>query len=105
MLLATHQGNYAAACALDFSKPPLYYDTFALRDFDGHETASQIWPYFRARSSRLALQHGQPVPVRSCWNGIGKVDSIFTFSKLCMLSNSRHGFCPLLRRIAFSRYS
>ncbi|KAK4134529.1 glycosyltransferase family 69 protein [Trichocladium antarcticum] len=69
-LLRTNNGHYAAACSLDFSKPPLFYDTFALRDAQGHEAASQTWPYFRAASSRKAMTHGEPVPVSSCWNGI-----------------------------------
>ncbi|KAM7191315.1 Cryptococcal mannosyltransferase 1 domain containing protein [Naviculisporaceae sp. PSN 640] len=69
-LLNTNHGNFAAACSLDFSKPPLYYDTFALRDSDGHETATQTWPYFRSRNSLNAMLYGAPVPVRSCWNGL-----------------------------------
>ncbi|KAL2261752.1 hypothetical protein VTK26DRAFT_3459 [Humicola hyalothermophila] len=69
-LLQTNNGRYAAACSLDFSKPPLFYDTFALRDAHGHEHATQTWPYFRSAKSRSAITHGQPVPVASCWNGI-----------------------------------
>ncbi|KAL2022899.1 hypothetical protein VTK56DRAFT_4430 [Thermocarpiscus australiensis] len=69
-LLKTNNGHYAAACSLDFSKPPLFYDTFALRDAGGHEHASQTWPYFRSSSSRRAMLNGEPVPVSSCWNGI-----------------------------------
>ncbi|KAK6001622.1 hypothetical protein QM012_002953 [Aureobasidium pullulans] len=69
-LLSTRDGNYAAACALDFSKPPAFYDTFALRDLEGHEAATTRWPYFRSRTSREALKSGQPTPVTSCWNGI-----------------------------------
>ncbi|KAG9663401.1 hypothetical protein KCU64_g1340, partial [Aureobasidium melanogenum] len=69
-LLATRGGDYAAACALDFSKPPAFYDTFALRDIEGHEAATTAWPYFRSRASREALKHGKPTPVESCWNGI-----------------------------------
>ncbi|SPQ25522.1 32d47f56-b61b-4914-af33-11debf7c489f [Thermothielavioides terrestris] len=69
-LLKTNKGHYAAACSLDFSKPPLFYDTFALRDAHGHVHASQTWPYFRASASRNAMVSGQPVPVTSCWNGI-----------------------------------
>ncbi|KAK4126496.1 glycosyltransferase family 69 protein [Parathielavia appendiculata] len=70
-LLNTNDGHYAAACSLDFSKPPYFYDTFALRDIHGHEHASQTWPYFRASQSRRAMIHARPVPVSSCWNGIG----------------------------------
>ncbi|KAK1752194.1 cryptococcal mannosyltransferase 1-domain-containing protein [Echria macrotheca] len=69
-LLNTNQGHYAAACSLDFSKPPLFYDTFALRDSKGHEHATQTWPYFRSSESRVAMFNGRPVPVSSCWNGI-----------------------------------
>jgi hypothetical protein len=70
-LLDTRGGDYAAACSLDFSKPPAFYDTFALRDSDGHATLMQSWPYFRSKASRDALKASEPVPVTSCWNGIG----------------------------------
>ncbi|KAK4226566.1 cryptococcal mannosyltransferase 1-domain-containing protein [Podospora fimiseda] len=70
-LLTTNSGHYAAACSLDFSKPPSFYDTFALRDSSGHEHATQTWPYFRSSRSRKALlSHSPAVPVSSCWNGI-----------------------------------
>jgi hypothetical protein len=36
-LINTNNGDYAAARALDFIKPPRYYDTFALRASEGHE--------------------------------------------------------------------
>lgn len=71
-LLATRNGDYAAACSLDFAKPPAYYDTFALRDSAGYETVMPEFPYFRTGASRNAIVSGQPVPVRSCWNGIGE---------------------------------
>ncbi|KAH0218860.1 hypothetical protein KCU86_g2496, partial [Aureobasidium melanogenum] len=74
-LLATRDGDYAAACALDFSRPPAFYDTFALRDIEGHEAATTAWPYFRSRASREALKHGKPTPVESCWNGIVAMNS------------------------------
>ncbi|PWY93397.1 hypothetical protein BO94DRAFT_341677 [Aspergillus sclerotioniger CBS 115572] len=69
-LLNTNDGIYAAACSLDFSKPPLYYDTFALRDSNGDEQVMQKWPYFRSAASRNALLALSPVPVKSCWNGM-----------------------------------
>jgi hypothetical protein len=70
-LLNTNGGEYAAACALDFAKPPYFYDTFALRDSSGHEALMQTWPWFRSRASRHAAERLQPVPVASCWNGMG----------------------------------
>lgn len=73
-LLDTNNGEYAAACSLDFSKPPNYYDTFALRDSIGYEHVTQTWPYFRSWKSRHAMKRSTPVPVASCWNGMGKFD-------------------------------
>lgn len=69
-LIGTRAGDYAAACSLDFSKPPLYYDTFALRDISGAKAVTQIWPYFLAAESRNAIMSNSPVPVKSCWNGL-----------------------------------
>ncbi|KAL4890322.1 cryptococcal mannosyltransferase 1-domain-containing protein [Aspergillus ambiguus] len=69
-LLETNNGHYDAACSLDFTNPPRYYDTFALRDTDGKEPIMQTWPYFASSVSRRALERMDPVPVRSCWNGM-----------------------------------
>jgi len=55
---------------MDFSKPPLYYDTFALRDISGAKPVTQSWPFFLAAESRNAMKSNAPVPVKSCWNGI-----------------------------------
>jgi hypothetical protein len=72
-LLNTNDGEYAAACAMDYAKPPKYYDTFALRDAEGAVTIMQTWPYFRSSASRYAMKKNRPVPVASCWNGMGKL--------------------------------
>lgn len=80
-LLNTNSGLYAAACSLDFSKAPNYYDTFALRDSEGHEAVMSTWPYFRAAHSRSALKHNQPVPVSSCWNGMVFMDAAPFYSE------------------------
>ena len=61
---------------MDYSKPPAYYDTFALRDIEGYEAVTSTFPYFRSKISRHAMLAGQPVPVQSCWNGMGKFDII-----------------------------
>ncbi|KAI6709753.1 hypothetical protein PZA11_002979 [Diplocarpon coronariae] len=75
-LLATRDGDYAAACALDFAADPYtYYDTFALRDIKGDKTASLRYPYFFSSASRAAFQDGRPVPVASCWNGLISLDA------------------------------
>ncbi|KAJ5777027.1 Mannosyltransferase 1 CMT1 [Penicillium odoratum] len=69
-LLDTNDGSYAAACSMDFAKPPNYYDTFALRDASGHEAMMTTWPFFRNAASRNAMKNLSPVPVQSCWNGM-----------------------------------
>ena len=74
-LLSTNGGEYAAACALDFKSPPNYYDTFALRDSEGHEASSNTFPFFRSRNSRIAMLTGRAVPVQSCWNGAVVMDA------------------------------
>ncbi|CRG85518.1 hypothetical protein PISL3812_02570 [Talaromyces islandicus] len=74
-LLDTNFGSYAAACALDFAKPPAFYDTFALRDSDGNEAMMQTWPYFRGRKSRRAMERNEIVPVKSCWNSMVIMDA------------------------------
>jgi hypothetical protein len=68
-LLETRDGNYDAACSLDFQIPAIYYDTFALRDISGQK-ATMMWPYFISSASRDALMSNHPVPVQSCWNGV-----------------------------------
>ncbi|KAL8791146.1 MAG: hypothetical protein Q9195_006043 [Heterodermia aff. obscurata] len=73
-LINTRDGDYAAACSMDYSKPPAYYDTFALRDIEGYEAVTSTFPYFRSRISRHAMLAGQPVPVQSCWNGMVSFD-------------------------------
>jgi hypothetical protein len=74
-LLATREGDYAAACALDFKHAPAFYDTFALRDIEGHAPLTDTWPFFRSRKSLGPLRLGQPVPVASCWNGMVAFDA------------------------------
>ena len=74
-LLATNQGSFSAACALDFHLPPAYYDTFALRDAEGLGTIQTIFPYFRGEESRASILKGLPTKVSSCWNGMIVFDS------------------------------
>lgn len=89
-LLATRNGDYAAVCSLDFAKPPAYYDTFALRDSAGYETVMPEFPYFRTGASRNAIVSGQPVPVRSCWNGIGEFFITLPILFVLPLSSKKH---------------
>jgi hypothetical protein len=69
-LLGTRGGDFSSVCALDFSHPPLFYDTFALRDSNGDRPITMTWPYFLSSASRKAMISNLPVPVKSCWNGL-----------------------------------
>lgn len=104
-LLTTNDGDYAAACSLDFSKPPYFYDTFALRDSDGHEAIMQTWPYFRSYASRQAAERFQPVPVSSCWNGMGENQSASqTIATLIPISCNASRALPWKQRHPLSRH-
>lgn len=83
-LLNTRNGNYAAACALDFINPPWnhvsgraslhpagMYDDFATRDSNGDVLGSHLYPYFSSRRSKKAMLAREAIPVQSCWNGVG----------------------------------
>lgn len=74
-LLRTRSGDYAAACAMDFKYSSTYYDTFALRDRQGHKTVSNYWPWFLSPSSRDAALRSEPMRVESCWNGMVVFDA------------------------------
>lgn len=74
-LLHTRDGQYAAACSMDFKRYPSYYDTFALRDDQGMKTASYYWPWFISPAARASTLRAEPVRVESCWNGMVLFDS------------------------------
>jgi len=77
-LLATNQGSYTAACALDYADPVTlggYYDTFVLRDTNGHRTLASQFPYFRPSESLNSMLRGTATKVSSCWNGMLLMDS------------------------------
>lgn len=74
-LFETRDGEYAAACSMDYKSPPTYYDTFALRDDFGLKTVSLYWPWFQSPTSRASALRNEPVQVASCWNGIVVFDA------------------------------
>jgi hypothetical protein len=90
-LLATNQGSFSAACAIDYHLNGYlahYYDTFAVRDVNGNPTLTTHFPYFRPSSSLTSLQAGSAVKVRSCWNGMVLMDSTpFTSTRPPTLPN------------------
>ncbi|KAH8885117.1 polysaccharide export protein [Thozetella sp. PMI_491] len=80
-LLETRDGEYAAACSLDFKTYPYYYDTFALRDDQGQKTSSSYFPWFISTAARASVYRAKPVKVFSCWNGMVSFDSSPFYAK------------------------
>ncbi|KAI0136398.1 polysaccharide export protein [Xylariales sp. AK1849] len=75
-LFDTRDGDYAAACSMDYKVSPLYYDTFALRDDLGLKTVSLHWPWFQSPTSKASALRNEPIRVTSCWNGIVVFDAV-----------------------------
>ena len=96
-LLNTRDGDYAAACGMDYKEPPLYYDTFALRDDLGLKTASLHWPWFQSRAARESALRGEPVRVASCWNGVVVFDAAPFYSSASPVTATSRG-APLAFR-------
>jgi hypothetical protein len=76
---ATNAAEYSVSCALDFSKYIFLYDTFVIRDTDGYEIASLVYPWFHtagsAQSRADVLAQRDAVRVRSCWSGLAAYDA------------------------------
>ena len=87
-LLATNQGSYSSACALDFHSTPSmslnlgsYYDTFVLRDSNRDPHLSLQFPYFRPSDSLTSMLLGHATRVTSCWNGMLFMDAAPFYSE------------------------
>lgn len=72
-LVHTLNGTYDQACALDYFWLG-FYDTWVLRDQYG-ETVRPLWPYFRRKLERRAVDAKRPIPVNACWNGLTVFDA------------------------------
>lgn len=72
--MQTNNGHHAAACGLDYFRPHLFYDTFAMRDIDGNPMIAILYPFFPEGKTRQQLMaHSTNVQVKSCWNGMGSI--------------------------------
>ncbi|KAF5864388.1 hypothetical protein ETB97_007725 [Aspergillus alliaceus] len=73
--------QYRAACAVDFSNPFKFYDTYATRDLQGYGIGLPFFPWFTAagngQSRQDVLSEKDAVRVRSCWGGMVAFDARF----------------------------
>jgi hypothetical protein len=84
--------QYGSACAVDFGNAFKFYDRYATRDLEGHETGLPFFPWFtgagEAASRQDALAQKDAVRVRSCWGGMTAFDaSLFQTRSLKNQSN------------------
>jgi hypothetical protein len=79
LMFNTNTADYLAACALDYSSPFDYYDTFALRDVEGFATSQTHFPILRNRGRGLSrtdiMAQKDAVRVKSCWGGMAVVQA------------------------------
>src|SRR5271154_6466060 len=84
--MQTNEGHHAAACGLDYFRPHLFYDTFAMRDIDGNPMIAILFPFFPQGKTRQQLMaHSTKIELKSCWNGMGTPPPplpLFPFSNL-----------------------
>ncbi|KAL4911179.1 cryptococcal mannosyltransferase 1-domain-containing protein [Aspergillus multicolor] len=75
------KARYRAACAVDFTNPFKFYDTYATRDAEGYEIGLPLYPWFTGagggRSRADVLAGRDAVRVRSCWGGMVAFDAGF----------------------------
>ncbi|KAE8147205.1 cryptococcal mannosyltransferase 1-domain-containing protein [Aspergillus avenaceus] len=73
--------QYRAACAVDFSNPFKFYDTYATRDSQGYGMGLPFFPWFsnagEGQSRKDVLAGKDAVRVRSCWGGMVAFDARF----------------------------
>ena len=74
-LIATEDGRYDMACAMDFELLK-FYDTWVARDMSGNAFSSW-YPYIREATAQERLRQGKPFRVFSCWNGAVAVRASF----------------------------
>ncbi|MCJ1310373.1 hypothetical protein MMC25_004037 [Agyrium rufum] len=79
LLFSTNNGDYLAACAVDFENPFRFYDTFATRDLEGYNMGVMFYPWFssggQGQSRKDVLAQKDAVRVKSCWSGMVAADA------------------------------
>ncbi|EEP78497.1 predicted protein [Uncinocarpus reesii 1704] len=92
---AEGRANYRAACAIDFISAIKFYDTFVVRDAEGYEIGTPLFPWFStagtAKSRRDVLAEKDAVRVRSCWGGMVAFDAQSTFQRPLMTTTTSRG--------------
>jgi hypothetical protein len=71
---STGTANYDVACAADFVKSIMFYDTMVVRDYEGYGMGVMFFPWFTSKGNAISrndvLAEKDAVRVRSCWGGM-----------------------------------
>ena len=102
LLFSTNEGDYRAACAVDFTHGPIFYDSFATRDFDGYGIGQPLYPWFSPAGSAISRndvrRQTDAVRVRSCWGGMAAFDAnLFRSTPQSESRCSSKANCPPIR--------
>ena len=96
LLFSTNNGKYRAACAIDFVRGVMFYDSFVVRDTEGYGIGLMFYPWFStagsAKSRDDVRSETDAVRVRSCWGGMASFDAaVFRTSDANIESSSQNG--------------
>lgn len=79
LLFSTNSGKYRAACAVDFVRSVMFYDSFVVRDTEGYGMGLMFYPWFSTAGSATSRndvrRETDAVRVRSCWGGMASFDA------------------------------
>jgi hypothetical protein len=79
LLFSTNSGKYRAACALDFVRGVMFYDSFVVRDAEGYGMGLTFYPWFSTAGSATSRndvrRETDAVRVRSCWGGMASFNA------------------------------
>jgi hypothetical protein len=74
LLFSTNSGKNCAACAVDFVRGVMFYNSFVVRDTEGYGMGLMFYPRFSTAGSATSRNdvrgESDAVRVRSCWGGM-----------------------------------
>lgn len=79
-LLNTRDGDYAAACSLDFQCPNKRLNVAVLHHDLGRRSASPSWARHYSKNPRDAARDEAPFPMYSCGGGLVVFDAALSYA-------------------------
>ena len=94
-LVFTNDGNYDAACGMDFNDK--FYVAKNSKELDG-KRFGRYFPYMHNKESQDAYINGEPIRVSSCWSGVSVLNAkaFEDRNKLFFRTEENQSECSLL---------